>query len=54
MAEELGDVLLQVVLHAQIAQEEKRFDLGDVIGGLVEKLIRLVIPMCLVKIRERT
>lgn len=40
MAEELGDVLLQVVLHAQIAQEEATFDLGDVIGGLVEKLIR--------------
>lgn len=40
MAEELGDVLLQVVLHAQIAREEGYFDIRDVIGRLTEKLIR--------------
>lgn len=40
MAEELGDVLLQVVLHAQIAREEGFFDIRDVIGRLTEKLIR--------------
>lgn len=40
MAEELGDVLLQVVLHAEIAREEGYFDIRDVIGRLTEKLIR--------------
>ncbi|MDN4593480.1 nucleoside triphosphate pyrophosphohydrolase [Polycladomyces subterraneus] len=40
MADELGDVLLQVVLHAQIAREEGTFDIRDVIGNLSEKLIR--------------
>lgn len=38
MKEELGDVLLQVVFHAQIAQEQDAFDLQDVIDGLVYKL----------------
>ena len=37
--EELGDVLLQVVFHSQIAREEKRFDSGDVIDGICRKLI---------------
>lgn len=40
LREELGDLLLQVVFHAQIAAEEGRFDLGDVAIGLREKLIR--------------
>lgn len=40
MAEELGDVLMQVVLHAQIAEEEGLFTLEDVIGGISEKMIR--------------
>ncbi len=40
LCEELGDVLLQVLLHAQIASEGKRFDIGDVIDGLAKKLIR--------------
>lgn len=40
MAEELGDILLQVVLHAQIAREEGYFDIRDVVGLLTEKLIR--------------
>lgn len=37
--EELGDVLLQVSFHAQIASEEGRWDVDDVAEGLVEKLI---------------
>lgn len=40
ICEELGDVLLQVVFHAQIAQEEKRFTLDDVAEKTVKKLIR--------------
>ncbi|HCZ06777.1 MAG: tetrapyrrole methylase family protein / MazG family protein [Thermotogota bacterium] len=40
MKEELGDVLLQVVFHAQIAKEEGSFDILDVIETLNEKLIR--------------
>ena len=40
LKEELGDLLLQVVLHAQIAQEDQQFDLSDVAEGIREKLIR--------------
>ena len=40
LKEELGDLLLQVVLHAQIAQDEGRFDLAEVAAGISEKLIR--------------
>lgn len=40
LKEELGDLLLQVVLHAQIAQEEGRFDLAQIAAGISEKLIR--------------
>jgi XTP/dITP diphosphohydrolase len=40
LAEELGDLLLQVVLHAQIASEEGRFDLAAICRGLSGKLIR--------------
>jgi tetrapyrrole methylase family protein/MazG family protein len=40
MEEELGDVLLQVLLHAQIADEQKRFDIADVCKTIREKLIR--------------
>lgn len=40
MAEELGDVLLQVVFHSQIAAEEQRFDLQTVARVCCEKLIR--------------
>ena len=39
LQEELGDVLLQVVLHAQIASEEGAFSIEDVARGLKEKLI---------------
>lgn len=37
--EELGDVLLQVILHSQIAKEEKDFDIEDVAKGIADKLI---------------
>lgn len=37
--DELGDVLLQVVFHAQMASEEGRWDVDDVARGLVEKLV---------------
>ena len=40
LTEELGDVLLQVVLHSQIAQERGDFDLADVQDGLVRKIVR--------------
>ena len=37
---ELGDLLLQVVLHAQIAREQQRFDLDAIADGISDKLIR--------------
>ena len=40
LREELGDLLLQVVFHAQIARENGDFTLADVIAGINEKLIR--------------
>ena len=40
LADELGGVLLQVVLHAQIASEKGEFAMEDVIDGLIAKLIR--------------
>ena len=40
LKEELGDLLLQVVLHAQIAGEEQRFDLDAIADGISDKLIR--------------
>jgi len=40
LREELGDVLLQVVLHAQIATDEGEFTIGDVIAGINEKIVR--------------
>ena len=40
LAEELGDVLEQVVLHAQIAADDGAFTIDDVIHGLNEKLVR--------------
>lgn len=39
LREELGDVLLQVVLHSQIAKDNKEFDIEDVAKELSEKLI---------------
>ena len=40
LREELGDVLLQVVFHAQMASERGEFNIGDIIAGITEKLIR--------------
>jgi len=40
LVEELGDLLLQVIFHAQIAREENRFGFSDVVTAIVEKLIR--------------
>ncbi len=40
LKEELGDLLLQVVMHAQIAKEEGLFTMDDIIQGISEKMIR--------------
>jgi tetrapyrrole methylase family protein/MazG family protein len=40
MREEFGDLLLQIVLQAQIASEESEFNLAGVIGGIYDKIIR--------------
>ena len=40
MCEELGDVLLQVVFHAQLADERGDFNFDDVARGINEKLVR--------------
>jgi MazG family protein len=40
LVSELGDLLLQVVFHAQLASEEGRFDVGDVADAIREKLVR--------------
>jgi tetrapyrrole methylase family protein/MazG family protein len=40
MVEELGDVLLQVMLHAQIGEDEGFFSIDDVIEGITSKMIR--------------
>ncbi|MBM3172496.1 MAG: nucleoside triphosphate pyrophosphohydrolase [Chloroflexi bacterium] len=40
LCEELGDLLLQIMLHAQMASEEGQFDIDDVVRGIGDKLIR--------------
>ena len=40
LCEELGDVLLQIVFHSQVAKESGLFDISDVVKGINEKLIR--------------
>ncbi|MEO8233225.1 MAG: nucleoside triphosphate pyrophosphohydrolase [Ignavibacteriota bacterium] len=40
LKKELGDLLLHVVFHTQIAEEEKHFNIDDVIDSIQEKLIR--------------
>jgi ATP diphosphatase len=40
LREELGDLLLQVVFHARMAEEQSRFDFGGVVEAITEKLIR--------------
>ncbi len=39
LKEELGDVLLQVILHSQIAKEENEFNIEDVAKGISDKLV---------------
>jgi MazG family protein len=38
--EELGDLLLQVVLHAQVAEDRGAFSIADVVHAITEKMIR--------------
>jgi ATP diphosphatase len=40
LRDELGDLALQVVFHARIAEESGAFDLADVLGGIADKLER--------------
>ena len=40
LCEELGDLLLQIVFHAQIAGENKGFDMNDIVAVITEKMIR--------------
>jgi nucleoside triphosphate diphosphatase len=40
LRDELGDLLLQVVFHARMAQEQGEFDFGDVVQAICEKLLR--------------
>src|SRR4029434_4761517 len=37
---ELGDLLLQIVFHAEMAAEEQRFTIAEVIGTISEKMVR--------------
>ena len=39
MCEELGDVLMQVVFHAVMAEEEEKFNFSDVVDGVCKKLV---------------
>jgi tetrapyrrole methylase family protein/MazG family protein len=40
LREELGDLLLQIVFHSQIASEDERFDISGVLKGIIKKLVR--------------
>jgi len=40
LCEELGDLLLQIVFHAEIAEEAGEFDIEDVLRGITDKLVR--------------
>ena len=40
LAEELGDLLLQILFHSDMAKQAGRFDIADVISGIHEKLVR--------------
>ena len=40
LREELGDLLLQIVFHSQLSSEREEFTAGDVVAGLVEKMVR--------------
>src|SRR5438874_8671278 len=40
LRDELGDLLLQVVFHARMGEEQGRFDFGDVVEAITTKLLR--------------
>src|ERR1700677_177440 len=40
LQDELGDLLLQVIFHARMAQEQNAFDFGDVVESITAKMIR--------------
>ena len=40
LSEELGDILVQVVFHSQMAKESHQFSIDDVVVGVAEKLVR--------------
>jgi tetrapyrrole methylase family protein/MazG family protein len=40
MKEELGDLLLQIVFHSEIAKQNSNFDINDVIQTIIQKMIR--------------
>jgi len=40
LCEELGDLLIQILFHAQIADENGQFDISDVISSISEKMVR--------------
>jgi ATP diphosphatase len=40
LKDELGDLLLQVVFHARMAEEQNLFDFGDVVGAITGKMVR--------------
>ena len=40
LCDELGDLLLHIILHATIAEQQREFTLADVVGGINRKLIR--------------
>lgn len=40
LCEELGDLMLHLVFQAQIARERKAFEMEDVLGGIIDKLVR--------------
>ena len=52
LQEELGDVLLQVVMHAQIAKEEGIFTMEDVVNDVAQKMVRRHPHVCLARWRR--
>lgn len=40
LCEELGDLLMQIIFHARMAEENEKFDISDVVKGISEKLLR--------------
>ena len=40
LKDELGDLLLQIVFQSELAREQQRFDFNDVVGAIVDKMIR--------------